>query len=123
MVSKATVKANARASRERLIPKLNLKSMLADALVLSGARRLPNFMSFVGLGRYQNAADMIVAGTGKKILTGQGGSSLFKTGAAVGLSNIVEDVFRLGSGLLTGTQRGLPGGPVSAPTAFRRTQN
>jgi len=113
LVSAAQVKANAKASRERLVPKINLKSVLADALVLSGARRLPNFMSFVGLPRYQAAADKIVASLGKKVLTGQGGTALFKVGAAEGLSNVVEDIFRMGSQLLTGTARQLPGGPPS----------
>jgi len=119
LVSKAAAAATAKASRERLIPKINAKSILADALVLSGARRLPNFMSLVGLNRYQPAADKIVASIGKKVLTGQGGTALFKVGAAEATSNIVEDVFRIASRMLTGRARDLPGGPVAPGPAFR----
>jgi len=117
LVSKAAAKAAAKSSRERLIPALNPKSVLADALMLSFARRLPNFMSSLGLGKYQNAADMMVAGTGKKILTGQGGSALFKVGVASAGSNLVEDVFTLVRTMLSNRGVGASSVPAIGPQA------
>jgi len=114
LVSKKS--ALAKAARDRIIPKFTFKQVLGDAIALSAARRLPNFMSMVGLGRYQSAADMVVAGLGKSILT-SGGKSLQRVGVASAASNVVEDIVPLVSSLF-GRTLSLPGGPVAPAQRF-----
>lgn len=110
MVSKKSVLA--KAARDRLLPKFSLKQVAGDAIFLSIARRAPNFMSMAGLGRYQAAADLVVAGVGKGIVTG-GGKSLSRAGIASAASNVVEDIFplisRLAGGLGSGAAVAAPG--------------
>jgi len=121
LVSKSRSRELARASANRILPKITLRQTLGSAVALSAARRLPNFMSFVGLPRYQGAADKVVAGSIKSIFK-QGGKSLSSVGIAEAASNILEDIVPLASRLLSGGVAQTAVGGV-AITAQRVTQD
>ena len=79
---------------QRIIPELNIRDLALDGVFLSGARAIPNYMSALGLSRYQTSADLMLASVAKKGILNRGGTAMFKTGIAIGLSNILEDAMR-----------------------------
>lgn len=78
---------------QRIIPELNIRDLAADGFFLSAARAIPNYLPR-SLGRYQMSADLLLASVAKKAATKKGGTAMFKTGIAIGVSNIIEDALR-----------------------------
>jgi len=120
MVSKSRARELARASANRILPKLTLRQVVGDALALSASRRLPNFMGMVGLPQLQSSADMVVAGSIKSVFK-QGGKGLSSVGIAQALSIGAESLAPIASRLLSGgvAQANVGGAAISV----RRVSN